>query len=170
MPAAAQNGTDLFQQALRKEQDKLTTIIHSAGEGIVGRVDGEITFPDDVFMSPVHAQFAVRDGQVFLIDEILTPDSSRFWPAESYQPGMSPPSFDKQFVRDYLETLDWNKTPPGPRLHRRRFRYRQCSGARQSRQEPHADRGWLSRGAFRGHGGSPAPVLRRTRWATSDAS
>ena len=51
-----------------------------------------------------------------LIDEILTPDSSRFWPADSYAPGQSPESFDKQYVRDYLETLDWDKTPPGPRL------------------------------------------------------
>ncbi len=51
-----------------------------------------------------------------LIDEALTPDSSRFWPASSYQVGSSPPSFDKQFVRDYLETLDWNKRAPGPRL------------------------------------------------------
>jgi len=56
------------------------------------------------------------DGGLVLIDEILTPDSSRFWPADSYTPGQSPPSFDKQFVRDYLETLDWDKTPPGPRL------------------------------------------------------
>ncbi len=56
------------------------------------------------------------DGGLVLIDEILTPDSSRFWPADSYAPGQSPPSFDKQFVRDYLETLDWDKTPPGPRL------------------------------------------------------
>lgn len=56
------------------------------------------------------------DGRVVLIDEILTPDSSRFWPAESYRPGISPPSFDKQFVRDYLETLDWDKSPPAPRL------------------------------------------------------
>jgi phosphoribosylaminoimidazole-succinocarboxamide synthase len=55
-------------------------------------------------------------GELVLIDEILTPDSSRFWPADSYAPGQSPPSFDKQFVRDYLETLDWDKTPPGPRL------------------------------------------------------
>ena len=54
-------------------------------------------------------------GKVYLIDEILTPDSSRFWPMESYQTGMSPPSYDKQFVRDYLETLkDWNKAPPAP--------------------------------------------------------
>ena len=56
------------------------------------------------------------DGRLHLIDEILTPDSSRFWPADQYQPGSSPPSFDKQFVRDYLETLDWDKTPPGPML------------------------------------------------------
>jgi phosphoribosylaminoimidazole-succinocarboxamide synthase len=55
-------------------------------------------------------------GRLTLIDEVLTPDSSRFWPADTYQPGMSPPSFDKQFVRDYLETLDWNKKAPGPSL------------------------------------------------------
>ena len=56
------------------------------------------------------------DGRLTLIDEVLTPDSSRFWPEDEYQPGSSPVSFDKQFVRDYLETLDWNKTAPGPEL------------------------------------------------------
>ncbi len=56
------------------------------------------------------------DGVLHLIDEVLTPDSSRFWPAEQYQPGISPPSFDKQYVRDYLETLDWDKKEPGPEL------------------------------------------------------
>ncbi|MDD9855870.1 MAG: phosphoribosylaminoimidazolesuccinocarboxamide synthase, partial [Gammaproteobacteria bacterium] len=56
------------------------------------------------------------DGKLHLIDEVLTPDSSRFWPADQYQPGRSPPSYDKQFVRDYLETLAWNKTPPAPDL------------------------------------------------------
>jgi len=56
------------------------------------------------------------DGTLYLIDEVLTPDSSRFWPADQYSQGMSPPSFDKQFVRDYLETLDWNKQAPGPEL------------------------------------------------------
>jgi phosphoribosylaminoimidazole-succinocarboxamide synthase len=55
-------------------------------------------------------------GMLYLIDEVLTPDSSRFWPADSYRVGISPPSFDKQYVRDYLETLDWNKTAPGPKL------------------------------------------------------
>lgn len=56
------------------------------------------------------------DGSLTLIDEVLTPDSSRFWPKDQYQPGTSPVSFDKQYVRDYLETLDWNKTAPGPEL------------------------------------------------------
>ena len=56
------------------------------------------------------------NNRMVLIDEALTPDSSRFWPADSYRPGVSPQSFDKQFVRDYLETLDWDKTPPGPSL------------------------------------------------------
>ncbi|HVN45819.1 MAG TPA: phosphoribosylaminoimidazolesuccinocarboxamide synthase [Steroidobacteraceae bacterium] len=55
-------------------------------------------------------------GRLTLIDEVLTPDSSRFWPADGYRTGISPPSFDKQFVRDYLETLDWNKRAPGPHL------------------------------------------------------
>jgi len=57
-----------------------------------------------------------ENNQLTLIDEVLTPDSSRFWPVEQYQPGSSPESFDKQFLRDYLETLDWNKTAPGPEL------------------------------------------------------
>lgn len=56
------------------------------------------------------------DGNIVLIDEVLTPDSSRFWPADEYQVGISPPSYDKQFVRDYLETLDWDKKAPGPSL------------------------------------------------------
>ena len=56
------------------------------------------------------------NGRLHLIDEALTPDSSRFWPADEYQEGISPPSFDKQIVRDYLETLDWNKQAPGPKL------------------------------------------------------
>lgn len=56
------------------------------------------------------------DGKLYVMDEMLTPDSSRYWPAEHYAVGISPPSYDKQFVRDYLETLDWNKTAPGPKL------------------------------------------------------
>ena len=58
------------------------------------------------------------DGKLYVMDEMLTPDSSRFWPADQYRVGISPPSYDKQFVRDYLETLDWNKQAPGPILPR----------------------------------------------------
>jgi phosphoribosylaminoimidazole-succinocarboxamide synthase len=57
-----------------------------------------------------------QNGELLLVDEVLTPDSSRFWPADSYEPGRSQPSFDKQFVRDYLETLDWDKQPPAPAI------------------------------------------------------
>ncbi|CAN4280701.1 phosphoribosylaminoimidazolesuccinocarboxamide synthase [Pseudoxanthomonas sp. LjRoot125] len=57
-----------------------------------------------------------EDGRLYIMDEMLTPDSSRYWPADQYEVGTSPPSYDKQFVRDYLETLDWNKTAPGPAL------------------------------------------------------
>jgi len=69
-----------------------------------------------IIIADTKFEFGLLDGKLILIDEVLTPDSSRFWPADQYQPGKSQPSFDKQFVRDYLETLDWNKTPPGPRL------------------------------------------------------
>ena len=70
-----------------------------------------------IIIADTKFEFAVDgDGELVLIDEVLTPDSSRFWPADEYSPGMSPPSFDKQFVRDYLETLDWDKRPPAPSL------------------------------------------------------
>jgi phosphoribosylaminoimidazole-succinocarboxamide synthase len=69
-----------------------------------------------IIIADTKFEFGMLNGDLILIDEVLTPDSSRFWPADQYQPGKSQPSFDKQFVRDYLETLDWNKTPPGPLL------------------------------------------------------
>ncbi len=70
-----------------------------------------------IIIADTKFEFGLDDkGEVVLIDEVLTPDSSRFWPADQWQPGHNPPSFDKQFVRDYLETLDWDKTPPGPEL------------------------------------------------------
>jgi phosphoribosylaminoimidazole-succinocarboxamide synthase len=69
-----------------------------------------------IIIADTKFEFGLRDGILILIDEALTPDSSRFWPADQYQPGKAQPSFDKQFVRDYLETLDWNKTPPAPAL------------------------------------------------------
>jgi phosphoribosylaminoimidazole-succinocarboxamide synthase len=69
-----------------------------------------------ILIADTKFEFGQLDGKLILIDEVLTPDSSRFWPADQYAPGRGQPSFDKQFVRDYLETLDWNKTPPGPVL------------------------------------------------------
>jgi phosphoribosylaminoimidazole-succinocarboxamide synthase len=70
-----------------------------------------------ILIADTHFEFGLDDtGGIVLMDEALTPDSSRFWPADAYREGTSPPSFDKQFVRDYLETLDWDKRPPGPRL------------------------------------------------------
>jgi len=71
----------------------------------------------DIIVADTKFEFGLDDaGKLYLIDEVLTPDSSRFWPASEYAIGKSPPSFDKQFVRDYLETLDWNKQAPGPKL------------------------------------------------------
>jgi phosphoribosylaminoimidazole-succinocarboxamide synthase len=71
----------------------------------------------NIIIADTKFEFGVdKSGRLFLIDEALTPDSSRFWPMASYKPGISPPSFDKQFVRDYLESLHWNKKPPAPHL------------------------------------------------------
>lgn len=69
-----------------------------------------------IIVADTKFEFGEIDGRIILVDEVLTPDSSRFWPADQYQVGTSPVSLDKQYVRDYLETLDWNKTAPGPEL------------------------------------------------------
>ena len=70
-----------------------------------------------IIIADTKFEFGLDDeGRLYLIDEVLTPDSSRFWPVDGYRTGISPPSFDKQFVRDYLDTLDWDKTAPGPAL------------------------------------------------------
>jgi phosphoribosylaminoimidazole-succinocarboxamide synthase len=69
-----------------------------------------------IIIADTKFEFGLRDGELILIDEALTPDSSRFWPLDLYRPGGAQPSYDKQFVRDYLETLDWDKTAPGPEL------------------------------------------------------
>jgi phosphoribosylaminoimidazole-succinocarboxamide synthase len=76
--------------------------VHAANRGII--------------IADTKFEFGLHDDEILLIDECLTPDSSRFWPADCYEVGASPISYDKQFVRDYLETLDWNKTPPAPHL------------------------------------------------------
>ena len=69
-----------------------------------------------IIIADTKFEFGLIGGELVLIDEVLTPDSSRFWPAEGYRPGAGQPSYDKQFVRDYLETVDWDKTPPAPAL------------------------------------------------------
>jgi phosphoribosylaminoimidazole-succinocarboxamide synthase len=71
----------------------------------------------EIIIADTKFEFGVdKNGELLLVDEVLTPDSSRFWPADTYEPGRSQPSFDKQFVRDYLETLDWDKKPPAPEI------------------------------------------------------
>jgi phosphoribosylaminoimidazole-succinocarboxamide synthase len=80
------------------------------------REAAEYAHTRDVIIADTKFEFGEAEGEILLIDEVLTPDSSRFWDASLYEPGKPQPSFDKQFVRDYLETLDWNKAYPGPEL------------------------------------------------------
>ena len=101
--AAAMVGRDIAEQA----RDASLKIYNQARD--YARKRG-------IIIADTKFEFGLQNGNLILIDEVLTPDSSRFWPADQYQPGRSQPSYDKQFVRDYLETLDWNKTPPGPML------------------------------------------------------
>lgn len=96
-------GTDLATQAR-----DLSLKIYNAGRDYA-RQRG-------IIIADTKFEFGLFEGKLILIDEVLTPDSSRFWPADQYKPGQGQPSFDKQFVRDYLETLTWDKTPPGPKL------------------------------------------------------
>jgi len=103
------------------------TIINLIGENMANQVrDASINIYEfarryalerGIIIADTKFEFGLDgEGKLYLMDEVLTPDSSRFWPQDSWQPGSSPPSYDKQFVRDYLETLDWNKKAPGPRL------------------------------------------------------
>jgi phosphoribosylaminoimidazole-succinocarboxamide synthase len=96
-------GTDLATQAR-----DLSLKIYKAGRDYAKQ--------RGIIIADTKFEFGLFEGKLILIDEVLTPDSSRFWPADQYAPGRSQPSFDKQFVRDYLETLTWDKTPPGPKL------------------------------------------------------
>jgi len=104
LAGTGRNGADLADQARRVAIALYEeAAVYARGHGII--------------IADTKFEFGVDEaGTLHLIDEALTPDSSRFWPADSYQEGISPPSFDKQFVRDYLETLDWNKKAPGPVL------------------------------------------------------
>ncbi len=103
--AASLIGADLA----RRVSDTSLALYRHAAEHALAR---------GIIMADTKFEFAVdgASGDLVLIDEVLTPDSSRFWPGDSYAPGSSPPSFDKQFVRDYLETVDWDKRPPAPAL------------------------------------------------------
>ena len=93
---------------LAERVKKLSLEIYSAGRDHAAQ--------RGIIVADTKFEFGQLGDELLLIDECLTPDSSRFWPKDQYAVGQSPPSFDKQFVRDYLETLDWDKTPPGPRL------------------------------------------------------
>lgn len=100
---------DLIGEELATRVKNLALEIYSQGAAYAAE--------RDIIVADTKFEFGLDDaGNLYLIDEVLTPDSSRFWPASEYALGISPPSFDKQFVRDYLETLDWNKQAPGPRL------------------------------------------------------
>ena len=99
---------DKLGEELKQKLKNLTLEIYT--EGAKYADERGIIIADTKF------EFGLRDGQVILVDEVLTPDSSRFWPKDLYEPGKSQPSFDKQYLRDYLESLDWDKTPPGPEL------------------------------------------------------
>lgn len=92
MEQVRQRAIEIYQQAAR----------HAESRGII--------------LADTKFEFGIRDGKLVLADEVLTPDSSRFWPADEYHVGANPPSFDKQFLRDYLEALTWNKQPPPPEL------------------------------------------------------
>jgi phosphoribosylaminoimidazole-succinocarboxamide synthase len=95
------------QEAAAELRDKSLAIYSAARDHAATR---------GIIIADTKFEFGVIDGKVTLVDEVLTPDSSRFWPADSYVPGKSQPSFDKQFVRDWLEASGWDKTPPPPRL------------------------------------------------------
>jgi phosphoribosylaminoimidazole-succinocarboxamide synthase len=135
LPAELKESSELpepiFTPATKAETGHDENISFEQAAGIVGKEIAErvraaslkiYNFARDyarkrgIIIADTKFEFGLKDGELLLIDEVLTPDSSRFWPADEYQPGKGQPSFDKQFVRDYLETLDWNKTPPAPAL------------------------------------------------------
>ena len=95
-------------ESVTRELKELTLTLYSRAS--------EFADSRGIIIADTKFEFGVKDGKVILVDEALTPDSSRFWPKESYQPGRGQQSFDKQYLRDYLETVTWDKRPPGPNL------------------------------------------------------
>lgn len=104
-----------FQKVVDLVGKDVATKIREWSLQIYSRVS-EFVEGKGLILADTKLEFGILDGQVILIDEVCTPDSSRYWSQSDYQVGISPPSYDKQIVRDYLETLDWNKTAPGPDL------------------------------------------------------
>ena len=135
LPAGLQESSELpepiFTPATKAETGHDENISFEAAEQLVGADTAQrardlslriYNFARDysrkrgIIIADTKFEFGLFEGELLLIDEVLTPDSSRFWPANQFQPGKGQPSFDKQFVRDYLETLKWDKTPPAPSL------------------------------------------------------
>jgi len=99
---------ELVGKGLARKLEELTLSIYQRG--------AEIARERGIILADTKFEFGFADGELILIDEVMTPDSSRFWPADEYEPGHGQPSFDKQYVRDWLEASDWNKEPPAPDL------------------------------------------------------
>jgi phosphoribosylaminoimidazole-succinocarboxamide synthase len=99
---------ELVGEGLARKLEELTLSIYERG--------AEIARERGIILADTKFEFGFADGELILIDEVMTPDSSRFWPVDQYEPGHGQPSYDKQFVRDWLEESDWNKEPPGPDL------------------------------------------------------
>ena len=109
MPIDCQDAAQLIGEKLFNEVKELSIKLY--------RMGGERAKVSNLILADTKFEFGTDQyGKLYLIDEILTPDSSRYWPLDGYQPGGAQPSFDKQFIRDYLESLDWDKTPPPPSL------------------------------------------------------
>ncbi len=105
-----------FEQVVELIGDKLADRVRDLSIKIYERA-ASYALDRGIIIADTKFEFGLdHEGRLYLIDEVLTPDSSRFWPVDGYRIGISPPSFDKQFVRDYLDTLDWDKTAPGPAL------------------------------------------------------
>lgn len=105
-----------FEKVVELVGEKLATRVRDISIKIYERA-AAYALERGIIIADTKFEFGVDpEGRLYIIDEALTPDSSRFWPVDAYEVGISPPSFDKQFVRDYLETLDWDKTAPGPEL------------------------------------------------------
>jgi len=105
-----------FERAAAMVGEAIATLVRDTSIALY-RFASEHAARRGIIIADTKFEFGLSaEGELYLIDEALTPDSSRFWPVDSYRVGISPPSFDKQFIRDYLETLDWNKRAPGPRL------------------------------------------------------